>query len=296
MSKQALYPYPRLRSVDVQWGPWEFQLNGSPVDQHDIPDLWDANSDLHILRSVQIDSTALERLGSGEPEFYISLACAETATFQSARTNFVHEGKYLTASVSLKLHGDRVASTLSLGAQIAMPARADLLEEFSWLTRCIIAEAKMLTVPLSSNLAAFPTAAFSFKDASKFPAPWEISITATDLVDNFATAVRLYLNTDLSPVVELVEGRPKPYVESSLDASIARAILLALLALSKDLPLDRSLYSIAAEFPDSVAAAGQRVAERFFNKRLDAVLKSYDSNPALAETQLLAASQFLQER
>lgn len=295
MKNSALYPYPRLSQRSVRWSKWELQLNGTPITSEELPDVWDANSELQAFLTVQVDAHAMKALSAEQSLLYVSAACAETSEFYRSTAGFLDEGQVFTASALLELSGRNLSSSVKLLGQIFCAVEEETLMDFPWLSKRILAEATPLSVPLISDMAAFPISAFSFKEAQKFPAPWEVTVSATDPSDTFSTSVRLFLNTDLPRVVELIEGRARPYVASSLESSIARVILLALLSMSSDLPAGKSLHSLAMEFPESIAAAGQRIAQQFFVKNIDAVVRMYRNNPTLAETRLLSSTQFLQE-
>ncbi|WP_424464157.1 hypothetical protein [Pseudoclavibacter helvolus] len=295
MNRVLLYPYPRLEPANISWSAWRIVLDGHEVTTGEFTDAWDANSAMEFSLSVSIPSSSLLRMRGGNPVLLLSASCAETAFTDTAETPFVASPTSLTAAGSLSLSGADISQKLTLRAQVLMPVEAQGRAP-EWTSRRILGEARALDLELDSDLSGFPTSARSFSAAHLPDAPWDIKVTATDLSDSFSNSIRLYLNEDYPLVRELMNGKPKPHVEAELSASIARTLLNTSRRLWDMAPEIESPDDVAAQHPDSIAAAGKRVAGTYLRMNLAEAIHLIRSRPETVEFRVASAAGVLKGR
>lgn len=290
MNAIRLFPYPRIDNA-VEWSRTSILSNGQPVAVDELADRWDADSSLSFAVSASVPNEKIESFKDGDPVLNLSIGCRETGetTYSSAQFSKDSSKSYATATVTLK--GAAVAERLELRATVTAP-----LGESAWLSRRIVAARTVEKINLDSHLVGFPTSAVSFKANNLAPAPWVIRINAVSLSDPCANSVRLLLNEDYPRVVELIEGRARPYVEEALQATIVRSLLSTVQRLSAIDGGDSDVSDVIAEFPDSIAAAAEKSCRDYLNRSLPAVLTLLDREPETVEHHIASAVGFLKGR
>lgn len=290
MNAIRLFPYPRIDNA-VEWSRTSILSNGQPVAVDELADRWDADSSLSFTVSASVPNEKVESFKDGEPMLNLSIGCRETGetTYSSAQFSKDSSKSYATATVIVK--GAAVAERLELRATVTAP-----LGESAWLSRRIVATRPVEKINLDSHLVGFPTSAVSFRANNLAPAPWAVRINAVSLSDPCANSVRLLLNEDYPRVVELIEGRARPYVEEALQATIVRSLLSTVQRLSAADGGDSDVSDVIAEFPDSIAAAAEKSCRDYLNRSLPAVLTLLDREPETVEHQIASAVGFLKGR
>lgn len=290
MSSIRLFPYPRVDSV-VEWEQTSILSNGQPVAADELADRWDADSVLSFTVSASVPNTELESFSDGRPVLNLSIGCKETgeSTYSSGQFSKDSSKSYATATVILK--GSAVAEQLELRATVTAPFGAS-----PWLNRRIIASRPVEKINLDSHLVGFPTSAVSFKANNLTASPWVVRVNAVSLSDPCANSIRLLLNEDYPRVVELIEGRARPYVEEALQASIVRSLLTTVQRLSAFEGGISQLPDVIAEFPDSIAAAAEKSCRDYLKKSLPAVLSLLEREPETVEHLIASAVGFLKGR
>ncbi len=296
MSRVVLYPFPRLTHGSVAWGQWSFTANGRQTTGQDLCDVWDSNSELSFAMTATVDSSSAQSLGIRSPELIITVSCQETAYSVSRRSRLVHDKNRMSASCSLTVLGEDIAQSVQLRAQIVSAAPAEELAEAPWMSRRIVAELPVATIPLSSDLTGFPTSAQSFRESNSLEAPWRVSVNATELSDSFANSVRLYLNVDFPLVRELIAGKPRPHVEVALSTSITQVLLNSARKLHDESEDGKSPSAVAAEYPESLAAAAERAAEQYLRMSLSEAVAEMRLRPDTFEYRLSAGVGALKEK
>lgn len=290
MSRQRLFPYPRLSTSDLDWGDWAIQLNGSQIAESAIADDWDSNSVLTLGMKVRVDSRRLNSLGVRNPRLTLATACPSTA-FSIVKDVQLQLGQAsMTAEAELRIEGGHVSQVLT--------ARTEIIGEDPskpWLRRRIVAEGPTLRVPLETELDGFPTASYSFDKQGLPEAPWRLVVSADELEAPFAHSVRLELNEDFAPVRRLIAGNPESHVVHELDATIVRVLISTAARLSSGNAVRRPPEEVAAEYPESVAAAAQRASEQYLQMSLSAAIKSYRLTPEKLDYLVAAGTRMLKD-
>lgn len=290
MSSVRLFPYPRIDN-SVEWSRTSILSNGQPVGLDELADRWDADSTLSFTVSVSVPNSKIESLKDGKPILNISIGCKETgeSAYSSAQFSRDSSKSYATATVTLR--GAVVAEQLELRATVTAP-----FGDSSWLNRRIVAARQVEKINLDSHLVGFPTSAVSFKANNLAAAPWVVRVNAVSLSDPCANSVRLLLNEDYPRVVELIEGRARPYVEEALQTTIIRSLLNTAQRLSANEGGSSDVSDVIAEFPDSIAAAAEKSCRDYLNKSLPAVLSLLNREPETIDHLIISAVGFLKGR
>ncbi|WP_350270230.1 hypothetical protein AAFP32_00910 [Brevibacterium sp. CBA3109] len=196
----------------------------------------------------------------------------------------------MTAEAELRIDGNVVSQVLTV--------RTELIGEDNsqpWLRRRIVAEGPTLRVPLDAELDGFPTSSYSFDKEGMPEAPWRLVVSADELEAPFAHSVRLELNEDFAPVRKLIGGNPELYVVRELDATIVRVLIASAARLSSTDARDKTLEEVAAEYPDSIAAAAQRASEQYLQMSLSAAIKSYRLTPDKHDYEVAVGTNLLKD-
>lgn len=294
MSRVVLYPYPRIHQNDITWNEWTAQLDGRTIDLEEIADAWDADADLTFGLHVSTSPEALETAQADKrlARLVVAASCRDTAFTATSEAGFISDGKVLTATAEITVPGHDVSEALDLKAHLIAP----LPDGTSWLNRRIIADARPRRVALDSSLAGFPTVAFSFNAESVPDAPWRLVVIADDAQAPFAHSVRLELNEDYTLVQELLDGQISSLVQAELDSSISRVLIGTVSRLMDSTSGHWSPEDLAAEAPDSIAAAAQRASKQYLKKSLNAALKDYRLQPERFEHALAGGTGLLKGR
>lgn len=294
MSRVILYPYPRLDQKDVTWNEWTAQLDGRTIALEEIADAWDTDAKLTF--GLQV-STSPEALRTAQADarltrLVIAASCRDTAFTATSETGLISDGMTLTATAEVTVSGHDVSEALDLKAHLIAPLPDDAV----WLNRRILADARPRRVALDSSLAGFPTVAFSFNSESVPDAPWRLVVSAEDAEAPFAHSVRLELNEDYALIRELLDGQISSLVQAELDSSISRVLIGTVARLMDSATDHRSPDDLAAEAPDSIAAAAERAAKQYLKKSLNAALKEYRLHPDRFEHALAGGTGLLNGR
>ncbi|WP_426936821.1 hypothetical protein ACQE2J_18465 [Brevibacterium sp. LE-L] len=274
MTKQLLYPFPRIPTQDLEWGEWAIRINGVQVSETSIADEWDANSELVLGVSVRVRTDSFSRLDVGNPVLTLTATCPSTAFVTYAEAEFRAETSTAGAGAEVRIAGAEVSQILVVRPEIIGDDQSE-----AWLRRRILAEGPSLRLPLDTELDGFPTSSYSFTQRGMPDAPWRIVVSADGLEAPFAHSIRLELNEDYAPVRKLIAGQPEPHLARELDATIVRVLVGTAARLSSGSSGEQSPDSVAAEFPDSIAAAAQRAAQQYLHLSLTAAVKSYRLTP-----------------
>lgn len=290
MSKQRLFPYPRLGAGDLDWGNWTVQLNGSQIAESTIADDWDSNAKLSLGISVSIRTDQLNSLEVRNPKLVLTVLCSSTAYSSSVDAQLQLGHSSMTAEAELQIDGKEVSQVLTVRTQI-------IGEDTSlpWLFRRIIAEGPTLRLPLDTELDGFPTSSYSFDREGMPAAPWRLVVLADELEAPFAHSVRLELNEDFASIRKLIGGNPDPHVVRELDATIVRVLIATAARLSSTLEIQKSLEEAAAEYPESIVAAARRASEQYLQMPLSAAIKSYRLTPERHDYEVIAGTNLLKD-
>lgn len=283
MSKLVLFPYPRLADSEVHWSDWTVSLDGHNTSADEVADAWDAKSQMFFRISARVGMNALKNIGGGRLSLMVTASCRDTAYTATSTSEFIHDPESANAQGQVMLAGRDVAESVELRAKILLPVEAEASSDSRVLCRRIVAESRAVKVPLNSDLAGFPTTSYSFNDHKIPDAPWRIEVTADELEAPFSQSVRLHLNEDYPLVRELMDGSPRPFVEAELTASITRVLIASVAALADNEMHGRSPDTVAAENPESIAAAAKRATEQYLKKSLNAAVKDLHLQPERLE-------------
>lgn len=289
MAKQQFFPYARLASEDVQWGPLEVSVDGVPVALEDLSSKVDSLSRVSVsltvrayegrLRDLNIDPRAV-RLGIvakvPDTNFSVSadhpLAPAEDETvFGQARLEL--DGSQLAGEILFE--AALIASSGSAAFQLPMkladarPRRVDLLDR-----------------------SRFPTLAYSFSDANQPAVPWKLEMTpGAEPGEAFNLCIRLHLNTDFEVVRQINAGEGSHEARSSLKKDVARGILLEAARLADGLTA-AAFDDLIEDEPLSFLAGAERTAKMYMRSPLRDALRLLRDDPTEFEIRLSEGSQY----
>lgn len=288
MPKVLLHRYPRLAPGAVRWFGWVAGVDSTVVEPQKVAELWDANSELRFKVQVSVDEAAIrEHLDDAACDLIATVSCRETAVTASARSLLARVGDVWTAEAEVTLCGADLAEELSLDAVLVAP-----FDGVDWLTNRVIAERRQERVPLNQYQQGFPVSVISFSAEKLSAAPWQLVINAADPSDAFLQSIRLLLNEDYPQIRELLDGNPSRIVKDLLDLSIARGLIATLGRLARD--ATRPLDDVSAEFPESVAAAADRVARKYLYMSLSEACRVHDDQPERLEYLLMSEVRLLE--
>lgn len=286
MTTRRLYPFPRLIPSDVVWLDLSTTLDGELVGIDDLADQWDVNSTISFEVSARINRSAVEAMGVTAPSLTLTVTCADTAYCVSADALLTGSGEFVSSTARVNVAGDTVSQS--------MDVRADVIgrdDSAAWLRRRILAQGPQLRVPLESDLIGFPTSSSSFEARSLPAAGWRLRVTADSLEAPFVHSVHLELNVDYAAVRRLINNKPDMATDAELNASITRVLIATVSRLWGD--GEARLEDIAAEHPDSIAAAAQRAAEQRAALSLSEAVKRYRLRPEELEYAIASRQQIL---
>lgn len=290
MNSVRLFPYPRMDNA-AEWSRTSVLANGQLVALDELADRWDANSNLSFTVSVAMPNSKIDSLNDGRPVLNLSAGCKETGESVYATAQFSKDSWKSYATATVILDGSAVSEQLELRATVTAP-----VGDSPWLRRRIIASRHVEKINLDSHLVGFPTSAVSFKANHLAAAPWVIRVNAVSLTDPCANSVRLLLNEDYPRVVELIEGRARPYVETALQAAITRTLLNSVQRLSMNESGFTDIADVIAEFPESIASAAEKSSRDYLNMSLPAALSMLGREPETIDYLISSAVGFLKGR
>lgn len=290
MTKQMLYPFPRIATQHLEWGDWAIRINGVQATDGSIADEWDSNAELVLGISVRVKSETLSDLGIDSPALTLTATCPSTAFSTYDDAEFRTEPSSATAATELRIAGTEVSQLLTIRAEIVGNDQSQ-----KWLRRRILAEGPSLRLPLDTELDGFPTSSYSFDRQGMPEAPWRLVVSADELEAPFAHSIRLELNEDYASVRKLIAGKPEPHLARELDATIVRVLISTATRLSAGSAEGQSLDEVAAEFPDSIAAAAQRAAEQYLQLSLNAAVNTYRLKPERYEYEVATGTNLLKD-
>lgn len=291
MSKFVVYPFPRLDVV--KWSAIEAIVDGKESHIDQIADVWDSKSELLLRVAVKVESAQFVDAGVNLSSAILVLeaTCKDTAYSAIAEAPLTRSVDDVEAYTELRISGINVSESLEVTSHIIAP-----VENIPWLRRRIISEGPKTKIALNSDLAGFPTSAFSF-DAEQIPgAPWRVVVSAEDLATPFAHSVRLELNVDYSVVRELIDGKANPAVHATLVSTITRVLVGTVASISKDLDESRSLDIVAEVEADSITAAASRASNQYLGLSLDKAVQLYRREPEKFEYALLNGAEVFRNR
>lgn len=291
MSKIVLYPYPRLH--DVTWGEFRTSLEDKECQLTEVSDIWDANAQLTFSISVQTRMRDFLQAGAdfSTARLVIDVHSRDNAITLTNEARFIKDLDTLSASVTISLPGQVVSEELELHAYIIGPAGDE-----PWLSRRILADGPQTRVALNSELAGFPTDAFSFANAGIPDAPWRLVITSDDAESTFAHSIRLELNEDYQLVRDLMDGKANQAVSVQLVASITRVLIGTVARMLEGSNDGRSAETVADEAPDSIAAAASRASQYYLGAPLNSAVHDYLLQPERFEYSLACGTDLLRIR
>lgn len=293
MAKLILYPYQRLDAADLSWSPWTATISGNATSLDAIADAWDANAELAFRIAVAVSGSGFERCGVApdNARLVVSASCKDTAYTTVEEATFARSGQELVAEAAVTVPGQVVSESVELHAHVISRGTGP-----RWLARRILSERATERIALDSAIVGFPTVAFSFEEHHLPAAPWRLVVDADDAESVFAHSIRLELNEDLGPVRRLMEGASDPHVNRELVASITRVLIGTVSRLLDGTSESRSAAQIAAEAPDSIAAAAARAAAQHLRKPLNDAVQEYRRQPERFEASLAAGTGLLGDR
>lgn len=294
MSKIRLYPYPRLDPAAVMWSPWKVTLDGKPVAIEEVADQWDPKALITVGIAVEVSPNVLSDVGADEAYLVMEVACRDTAYTAPSRVKLLtpegspSRGAAQQGSVSVTVPGVSVSQALDLKAKVLAAYSPDPEKAApGWLAQRVIAEATASRILLNSELAGFPTSAYSFKQQNIPDTPWRIVVSTNEPEAPFAHAVRLELNEDFPAIGQLIAGKPDPLITSELHSSIIRVLVGAVSHLIMDSSLGvQAAEKIAVEHPESITAAVQRIASQHLHLSLTEAITLYRSLPQSLEARI----------
>ncbi|MEV8250075.1 hypothetical protein AB0O87_03995 [Microbacterium sp. NPDC076768] len=235
------------------------------VDIDELPDVWEPGQDLVLRITAELAHEFWNESGIPEDE---SVTLVGTVTCLAARTKwravapFERVGDSWSAVVDIEVDGSAVAVEALVDAAVIGAGRTGHPDPANALHR----SARLWRLPVPVKLPferlgeAFPTSAVSFSETGRRRVPWRVDVAHDAEPDwGFTSAVRLYVNTDLSVASQILEGTAARWIYQAIQADIYTAPLFQLAAV-------RDGYSMRmiAEYADSdltsFAAFGAHVA------------------------------------
>lgn len=283
----VLHRFPMVDESAVLWHPWGVEVDDTYTEPAKVADAWDSNSRLRFFVGVSVTTDAVRAIaGAAVAELIVTATCHATSTTRTSRAPLRADGASLNARVMVEFTGEVLAERLDLSAALVAPAG-----DQAWLETRIISHGPFERVLLQQDANVFPISAVSFKDQQWREAPWRFDIFATDLTDAFSTGLRLFLNQDLPLAAALLDNTASQATRGLLDMTIVRQLIATLSDLAEETAEDAD--AVAAENPDSIAAAAANVAKKYFHTSLKEATRMYRNQPERFEYLLAAETSLL---
>ena len=290
MSRVSMSPFPRFDST-VEWSEISASIDGHRMDLGELADRWDADSAVDFEVTAAMPQELHTELGSDRIRLVLTGGSSSTGVSVTSESAFIRGSTRSSAAATISIPGSVLADRVDIRATVIAPHM-----EIPWLSRRVIAERRPERVSLDSSMTGFPTVSISFNENSMIDAPWQVKVSAASLTDPFAHSVQLILNDDYPRVVALIEGRAEPYVESALERAILRTLIQTIARLSaQEMPSD-SLGAIAAEHPESIAAAAAKACSDYLQRDLASVISMSRTRPEDVEMWMAAATHAMKEK
>ncbi|MEV8232603.1 hypothetical protein [Micrococcus luteus] len=283
----VLHRFPTVDDSAVLWHPWGAEVDGAYKEPSEVADAWDSNSRLRFFVGVSVAAAEVWPIaGEASAELMFTATCHATSTTHTSRAPLRADGPSLSARVMVEFTGEVLAERLDLSAALIAPAGGQ-----AWLATRIISHGPFERVSLQQDANVFPISAVSFKAQQWREAPWRFDIFATDLADAFSTGLRLFLNQDLPLAAALLDNTASQATRGLLDMTIVRQLIATVSDLAEGTAEDAD--AVAAENPDSIAAAAASVAKKYFHTSLKEATRTYRDQPERFEYLLAAETSLL---
>lgn len=288
MAALVLHRYPRLPRDAHRWFTWAARVDSWAGNLNEVADRWDANSTITFMLDVEVALAAAQDLEvADEIDLLVTASCSPTAVSVSSRVRLERRGDSLRARAEVKLHGHQLAEKARLTAVLVAP-----FGDLPWLRDRIIAEGPTARVALRQEAQGFPVSVVSFDAEGWRASPWRFEVLATHPADTFDQALRLFVNEDFPEAAALLDGSGSKMARTLLEAAIARQLIATASYLAQ--ATTQELDAVAAENPDSVAAAGAKAANRYFGSSLKDTCRLYREQPERFEHSLMHETRILQ--
>lgn len=285
MARHVLYPYTRLPTESVQWVRWGATRNNIPVDLDELAGQVDLHTQLAFTLEVIVDPQAVQSAGYDLDNVSVAaeLVCTDTNLRCNVEVSFGWTSRNLfSASVVIEVGGAELGGSFQLEAAVVDEATKGMAK------RLLDRRTEKVELDDRSN---FPTVAYSFRDLALPEAPWFLEVSATESEDPMTNHVRLHLNTDLSHVRTLLDGKALDDVFWSLQKDIARSLIQETNRLLLKSPVN-SIPESVRDYPESVLAAASNAARSLANCGLEEAIKLFREHPREFDLRLSAGSRY----
>lgn len=283
-------PFLRAPEDSVRPTPWRAVAHGEDRLLGEVLPEWDAGTDLHLIRSVEVDTSAVLTACNLPSDSVLRLGVAWHATGTTLRGRGTVQTLPMTEETRVPLSLDvrgvelggtlRLRCVLALGGRVApAPLRARRAGSVLW--------EDVHEVVLEGGGARFPMEALSFKDSSwRLPdhAAWALEWDRDDLELPLLGALRLYLNTDHPTMAEALnapDAASSRLLMAALQHDVGRQLVLG--ALMSD-----AFVSREDKWPrDSVGEVVSRlIAHRFRGESATSLRQRLEQEPLQFEAVL----------
>lgn len=201
----------------------------------EIPDHWEPGHDLVFRITATLSPAFWQETEIDQNE---DLTLTGTITCLAARTRWraaavfrSREEDHWTANVDIAVDGSAVAVELLIDVAVVGPGRTGHPDP----VRAIHRAARLwglpaaVRAPLEKLGDVFPTSAVSFSTTGRRRVPWSVDISHdAEPHWGLSSAIRLYINTDLTVGEDILEGSAHPSAYQAIQADILSAALLHL--------------------------------------------------------------------
>lgn len=212
----------------------DVQLVSPDITVEEIPDVWEPGRDLVFRLTAELSPEFWQETGIVQGE---EVTLVGTVTCLAARTRwrgavaFRPHMERWAATVDVEVDGSAIAVELLIDLAIVGPGRTGHPDP----ARAIHRSARLWGFPVAvraplENLGdVFPTSAVSFSTSGRRRVPWSVEVSHdAEPHWGLSSAIRLFINTDLSVNEDILGGGAPTSVYQAIQADILSAALLHL--------------------------------------------------------------------
>lgn len=234
MVRMRLMPHQEADPDSVEWGQWWVSTGGERSAADAIVEGWDYSTPLvlEIQPSVDedafLDSTGLPSLDTCE--IVAMLECPSTGLRHMSRRSLATTLQSPDRVLRLEPPLGSLAQRVALSCHIVLARNlSGTTGRTAHLAGSRIAESPTTTLVLEGDVSRFPTESVSFKAMGYDSALWTLRHDLSEPDEPFASAVRLFINSDHPSSDALVDSNHTSHklLQSALEVDVVRQLVWA---------------------------------------------------------------------
>lgn len=265
----------------------------------DIPDAWEPGQDLLLGITAELSRDFWEETGVSEDErveLVGVITCLAARTKWRGTAPFVRVGDSWSAAIQLEVDGSAIAVEILVDVAVVGAGRTGHPDP----AYAIHGSARLwrlptsVKVPLEKLDEAFPTSAVSFSATGRRRVPWRVDVAHdAEPAWGLTSAMRLYVNTDLSVADRILDGTADRWVYQAIQADIYVAALFQLAAVREGFSSSMIAESVESDVTSFAAFCAHVAATLGLD--LEAALRIAQDEPMQLIQRAREASKYMSE-